>query len=71
MLNVHCELESEHFFVGKLSYRQLREIDHVHELSKVKFYLEHAALAEERTDSLYAHSTAKEARNSISQIQRA
>ena len=24
-LNVHCELESEHFFVGKLLYRQLKD----------------------------------------------
>ena len=56
-LNVHCELEGEHFFIAKLSYRQLSEIDYNHELSKVEFDLEPAALAEKRTDSLYAPST--------------
>ena len=50
-LNIHCKLEGEHFFVGKLSYRQLLEINYDHELSEVKFDSEHAELAEERTDS--------------------
>ena len=67
-LNIHCELESEYFFVGKLSYRQLREIDYENAMSEVNFSVEHAALAEERTDSLLAHHKIKETRIDISKM---
>lgn len=67
-LDIHCALEAENFSIGKISYRQLRELEYEQDSVELSFNLEHEALAEEKTDSLIGHKTIKTARNDIQNL---
>lgn len=64
-LNTHCHLETESFEIGKLSYRELKEISYNTETDKVDFDLEHKILQTERTDNLTVHKIMTGARKDI------
>ena len=68
-LELHCSVETESFFINKLNYRQLREVNPP--ISHSKFFeleLEHKALSVEKTQKLTAHKILTENRDQIESL---
>ena len=67
-IDIHCSLEAETFFIGKLSYRQLKEIEYNQNKVRIEFNLEHKALSDEKLANISKHSFIKGNRADIDSL---